>query len=40
MQAIATYNVDAKLFAWTYTGDPLRVIVLSGRYTCAASRKY
>jgi transposase len=26
MQAIATYNVDAKPFAWTYTGDPLRVM--------------
>jgi transposase len=26
MQAIAMYNVDAKPFAWTYTGDPLRVM--------------
>jgi len=26
MRAIAEYNVDAKPFAWTYTGDPLRVM--------------
>lgn len=26
LQAITEYNADAKPFAWTYTGDPLRVM--------------